>query len=149
MTHRVEKSRPNGWIFSAILVSFGLTFGPNSSAAEQKPSHMPEATRTSVGDLVVVGGPSPTEQEISGTYEEETPGVLGGISGGAAAGSPSVQAGPVNVSVPIYGLQLPAAILGGISGGAKRQMQGDLPYRNGRTALWRRRPFGHGILYRP
>ncbi len=110
--------------------------------AADKPSHMSESLRKSVQDVVVVGGASPVDREITGTYEKPTPGVAGGISGGAAASSPSAQIGAVNVSFPIRILQLPGAIIGGISGKAQRDLQEfrdamteDLAAANNRTLI--------------
>ncbi|MGI9221430.1 MAG: hypothetical protein ACR2QS_10410 [Woeseiaceae bacterium] len=108
---------------SALLIIGVAVSASISRADDQKPTHMPESIRTSVTDIVVVGAPSPIDQEITGTYEDDTPGLLGGISGGAAAATPSTQAGPVTVNFPFPILQLPGAIVGGISGSAKRQMQ--------------------------
>ena len=96
---------------------------PLSHAAETKPTHMPESERTALNEVVVVGGPSPIDQEISGSYEKVTPGLLGGISGGAAASTPSAQMGPVSVNFPFPILQLPGAIIGGITGSTQRRIQ--------------------------
>lgn len=92
--------------------------------------------------VVVIGGPSPIEKEISGTYEKHTPGVAGGIAGGAAAAIPSAQVGPVNVNFPFPILQLPGAIIGGVSGKFKRDIQDfrdamteDLAAANNRTLI--------------
>ncbi len=103
---------------------------------------MSESLRTSMTNVVVVGGASPVDQEITGSYEKVTPGLYGGISSGAAAGSPSVQAGPVTVNIPISILTLPGAIFGGISGKAKEEIQDfrdamteDLAQANNRTLI--------------
>ncbi len=96
---------------------------PQQPGAPETLTHMSEALRTSVRKIVVIGSPSPTEKEITGSYEKTTPGVLGGISQGSRAGSPSTQIGSVNVTFPIPILTLPGAIVGGISGKAKRDMQ--------------------------
>ncbi|MGI9201355.1 MAG: hypothetical protein ACR2QL_09860 [Woeseiaceae bacterium] len=108
---------------AVTLLLGGVMLASNSNAAEDEPTHMPESQRTAVIEVVVVGGPSAIDQEITGTYEKTTPGLLGGISGGAAAGTPSAQMGPVNVNFPFPILQLPGAIIGGISGSAKRHLQ--------------------------
>jgi hypothetical protein len=87
------------------------------------PGHMAETLRSAIARVVVIGGREPAEKEITGTYEETTPGLYGGIGRGAALGSPSMEIGPVNVSFPIPVLTLPGAIAGGISGKAKRELQ--------------------------
>ncbi len=91
--------------------------------AQEDPTHMEESLRTSMTNVVVVGGASPIDQEITGSYEELTPGLYGGISSGAAVGNQSVQAGPVSINIPISILTLPGALFGGISGKAKEQIQ--------------------------
>jgi hypothetical protein len=113
-----------------------------TTLAQEEPTHMEESLRTSLANVIVVGGASPIEQEITGSYEEITPGLYGGISSGAAAGSPSVQAGPVTVNLPFPILTLPGAIFGGITGKAKEQMQDfrdamtdDLAQANNRTLI--------------
>lgn len=98
-----------------------MIFG--TATAQEGPTHMSESLRTSMREVVVVGGASPIDQEITGSYEKSTPGLAGGIGAGAAAGSPSAQVGPVNVSFPFPILTLPGAIVGGISGKAKRDIQ--------------------------
>ena len=117
-----KRPRIASHIIAAMLVG-SVVATPISYAAEEEPTHMPESQRTSVAEVIVVGGPSAIDQEITGTYEETTPGLLGGISGGAAAGTPSAQMGPVTVNFPFPILQLPGAIVGGISGSAKRHLQ--------------------------
>lgn len=101
----------------AILLLHGM------ASAQEEPTHMSESLRTSVGNVVVVGGASPIDQEITGSYEKATPGLAGGIGAGAAAGTPSAQVGPVSVNFPFPILTLPGAIVGGISGKAKRDIQ--------------------------
>ena len=103
---------------------------------------MSESLRTSINSVVIVGGASPVDREITGTYEKRTPGVAGGIAGGAAAATPSAQVGPVNVNFPFPILQLPGAIIGGFSGAAKRELQEfrdamteDLAAANNRTLI--------------
>ncbi len=125
--------------FSTLLAAL-LVVG--TAAAQEEPTHMEESIRTSVSNVVVVGGASPIDQEITGSYDEATPGLYGGISSGAAAGSPSVQAGPVTVNLPFPILTLPGAIFGGITGKAKEKMQDfrdamtdDLAKANNRTLI--------------
>jgi hypothetical protein len=129
--------------WNSVLAVGILMLGYNPlHAAGQGPSHMPESLRTSMTRIVVVGGPSPIDKEITGSYEKVTPGVAGGISGGAAAATPSAQVGAVTVNFPFPILQLPGAIIGGISGKAKRDIQEirdamteDLAAANNRTLI--------------
>lgn len=130
-----------GYIGPAVACIL-LAYGCRIHAAESEPSHMPEALRTSMTNVVVVGGPSPIDKEISGSYEKVTPGLAGGITGGAAAATPSAQVGPVSVNFPFPILQLPGALIGGISGKFKRDIQDfrdamteDLAAANNRTLI--------------
>jgi len=84
---------------------------------------MAESIRSSIDKVVVVAGTDPTNREISGTYEDATLGVYGGIAQGSQAGSPSTQIGGVTVSFPIPVLTVPGAIVGGIAGKAQREAQ--------------------------
>jgi hypothetical protein len=125
-----------------IALAMVTTCAGDTFAAAREPSHMPESLRTSMRNVVVVGGPSPVERDITGSYEKVTPGLAGGISGGAAAATPSAQVGPVSVNFPFPILQLPGAIIGGISGKAKRDIQEfrdamaeDLAAANNRTLI--------------
>jgi hypothetical protein len=129
-------------LVSAVIAVALTSTGAVAFAAEKEPSHLAESIRTSMSSVIVVGGQSPVEKEISGTYEKHTPGVAGGISGGAAAATPSAQVGPVSVNFPFPILQLPGAIIGGFSGKFKRDMQEfrdamteDLAAANNRTLI--------------
>ena len=86
-------------------------------------SHMPEALRNSVGSIAIVGSANPAEEEITGTYEDVTPGLYGGIAEGSRLGTPSTQVGMITVSFPVPLLTLPGAIFGGVSGKAQKELQ--------------------------
>ena len=120
----------------AALALFGV------AAAQEEPSHMAESLRTSVSNVVVVGGASPIGHEITGSYDKSTPGLAGGIGAGAAAGTQSAQVGPVSVNFPFPILTLPGAIIGGITGKAQQNIQDfrdamtdDLSKANNRTLI--------------
>jgi len=99
-----------------------------SSSSQQSNSpgeltHMSEALRSSIERLVVIAGASPANQEITGSYEKETAGLVGGIDDGTRAATISKDIGGVPVNIPISILTVPAAIIGGISGATKREIQ--------------------------
>ena len=100
---------------------------PSSSAQEPNTpdshTHMAEEIRASVNRIVVVPGLSPPEGEIKGTYDEDTPGLLGGMQSGSRAGNIPMEVGGVAVNIPIPILTIPGAIFGGLSGAAKRRIQ--------------------------
>ena len=140
--HQAQQPRRFPGYIGPAAVCILLAYGAQVYAADSEPSHMTETLRTSMTDIVVVGGPRPIDREISGSYEKVTPGVAGGISGGAAAATPSAQVGPVSVNFPLPVLQLPGAIIGGISGKFKRDIQDfrdamteDLAAANNRTLI--------------
>lgn len=98
---------------------------PPSSAEEETPvdPHMPEALRSSIKKVVVIGGQSPANQEVTGSYEKTTAGLIGGIDAGSRMGTISKEIGGVPVHIPIPGLAIPGAIFGGLSGATKREIQ--------------------------
>ena len=100
---------------------------PSSSVQEPNTpdahTHMAEEIRSSVKKIVVVPGLSPPEGEIKGTYDDDTPGLLGGMQTGSRIGNIPVEVGGVAVNIPIPILTIPGAIFGGLSGAAKRRIQ--------------------------
>jgi hypothetical protein len=86
-------------------------------------SRMPESVRKSIESVVVIAGQSPTKQEITGTYEKDTPGLIGGMDEGAKVGTISKEIGPVPVNYRIPIFSDVATIFGGLSGAAKEQLQ--------------------------
>ena len=96
------------------------TFG--QSAVEVLP-HMPEEKRAAVQKLVVISGRAPAKQDVTGSYEKATPGLVGGMDAGSRMGTISKEVGGVPISIPIPGLALPGAIFGGLTGLTKRQLQ--------------------------
>lgn len=91
--------------------------------AAGKETHMSESLRASIRNVVVVPGVSPANQEISGTYEKDTAGLIGGYDQGSRVGTISKDVGGIPVNIPIPILQIPMGIWGGISGATKRQIQ--------------------------
>lgn len=106
----------------AVSLPASADAGPAATTAAAH-SHMPESLRASLASVVVIGSAEPTEEEMTGTYEEVTPGLYGGIAQGSRMASPSAQVGMVTVSFPIPILMVPGAIFGGISGKAKQDLQ--------------------------
>ena len=89
----------------------------------QSADPMDDGLRDALRKVVVKPGGSPTNEEIGGDYEQETLGLEGGIVYGASKGSVSTQAGPINLSIPIPMLQIPAMIAGGIAGATQEEIQ--------------------------
>lgn len=106
----------------------GQTSSEPSSGVQQtntpdSHTHMSESVRSAVKKVVVIPGSSPAEDEITGTYDKETAGLLGGMQSGSRIGNIPVEVGGVAVNFPIPILQIPSAIFGGLSGAAKRRIQ--------------------------
>jgi len=97
------------------------TAGNNQEIAHD--SHMPEASRSKVKKLVVVGGVAPAADSVTGTYDKDTGGLAGGMNEGGKIGTISKEVGGVPVNIPIPYLGMIGSIFGGLSGAAKEQMQ--------------------------
>lgn len=107
------------------LLAGAPAFSQTSAESPVSPvtTHLGEDVRSSLGHVMVIPGDSPAERDIGGTYRESTPGLAGGAAQGAAIGRPSVDVGGVTVATPIPILTIPGAILGGLSGATKREIQ--------------------------
>jgi hypothetical protein len=86
-------------------------------------SHMSEDIRASIDKIVVIASPTPPRRNISGDYEKDTLGVLGGADAGvdAVTINKEIAGVPISLGHPIF--SIPAAIIGGISGASKRRAQ--------------------------
>lgn len=125
-------SRPNSNIVAGLLAGFvipalGMAHAHAQSAAASSnvtrgSVHMPESVRETLETVIIVPG-QVTEEQISGTYQKDAAGVLGGISKGSRAGSPSAEIGGVTISFPIPILTIPGAIFGGFAGKAQEELQ--------------------------
>jgi len=89
---------------------------------EVKP-HMREAIRSSIKKVVVIAGQRPSDESVTGSFDKDTAGLLGGMSEGSRIGTISKDIGgvPVNIPIPVIGTL--GAIYGGIAGVTKRQIQ--------------------------
>lgn len=87
------------------------------------PPQMPDDVRSSIGKIIVIAGRRPAGQNVSGSYEKETRGLVGGAAAGSRIGRIEKQVGPVPINIPIPVLTMPGAILGGLSGAVQRQIQ--------------------------
>jgi hypothetical protein len=99
--------------------------GSDSSTITINPAerHMSESLRTEFRKVVVVAGTSPAGDSVTGSYETETAGLLGGMEEGSRIGTISKEIGGVPVSIPIPVIGTLGSIYGGISGAAKREVQ--------------------------
>lgn len=131
---RTVTSKSVALSFSALSVLFLSCVAQGQSSSEpvtaipqlipvEQETHLSESTRSSVKKAVVVAGESPPSDEISGSYEKETAGLIGGMNQGSRLGTVSQEIGGVNVNFPIPILTIPGAIFGGLSGATKREIQ--------------------------
>jgi len=70
-------------------------------------THMSEALRSSIKKVVVIAGESPANQEITGSYEKDTPGLVEGMDSGSKIGTISKEIGGVPINIPISILTIP------------------------------------------
>ena len=99
---------------------------PSSTYVQQQVSpiaHMPESLRADVRKLVVIAGESPAVDSVTGSYDKETDGLVGGMNEGAKIGTISKDIGGLPVSIPIPVIGTLGSIYGGISGAAKEEIQ--------------------------
>lgn len=86
-------------------------------------AYLSESVRTTMKKAILIGGESPPQEEISGSYRKETAGLVGGMNEGSRLGTISQEIGGVNVNFPIPILTIPGAIFGGLSGATQREIQ--------------------------
>jgi len=96
---------------------------PQPAAVSPSDKHMPEVLRDSLKNIVVVGSPIPADRDITGSYEQDTPGLIGGMDEGARKGTISKDIGSIPVNIPIPIISIPMQIFGGLSGATKRELQ--------------------------
>lgn len=121
--------------FIAAAAAIAASVAANAQGVQSPPSTglptpgflpvkpMDEPLRDALRKVVVKPGASPTNEAVGGDYDQETLGLDGGIVYGASKGTLSTQAGPVNLSIPIPMLQIPAMIAGGIAGATQEEIQ--------------------------
>lgn len=117
---------------AAVLV-FGATAFAQSDTEQDKaaaeaenavlPSHMSEGLRASIDKVIIIAGAVPARQDVTGSYEKPTPGLVGGMDKGWEKGTIRKDIGGVPVTFPIPVLQAAGAIFGGISGMTQREIQ--------------------------
>lgn len=127
----------NNMIYGIAIAVLGAatTFTSGWAGQEQEPpseileasspeSRISEALRTSTKKVVVIAGQSPASRTVTGSYEKETAGLVEGVDAGSRIGSVTQEIGSVPVSVRVIpGLAIPGAILGGLSGFTKAEIQ--------------------------
>ena len=95
----------------------------SATPAKEPATHMSEELRASVSKIVILASPGASSENVTGSYNKETPGLLGGMADGSKIGTIPVEVGPVPVGIPIPILREIGMIFGAISGGTKAEIQ--------------------------
>ena len=121
-----------------VVIGFGFQSEPSlaqdeaaesnrTASAALNPHHnMDETIRASVRKVVVLPTPSPypPDKNVTGSYGDETLGLIeGGLKGSEISKGVTKEIGGIPIGIPFPILRLPGAIIGGISGETKRQLQ--------------------------
>lgn len=117
-------------LLAIVIASSGVAASAEDATQTSgavNPSHnMDEAVRSSITRLVVLPTPSPypPNKLVTGSYGEQTPGLIeGGIAGSEIGKGIGTEVGGIPIGIPFPILTLPGAIIGGISGETKEQIQ--------------------------
>jgi hypothetical protein len=106
-----------GWVLSNDEVVQPAT------TAREPATHMSEELRSSASKIVILASAGASSENVTGSYNKETPGLLGGMADGSQIGTIPVEVGPVPVGIPIPILREIGMIFGAISGGTKAEIQ--------------------------
>lgn len=106
-----------------VLATWCQAAYPQHTAGPDPLAQMSDALRSSLEKVVVIAGQAPTTQEVSGTYEQEQAGLIGGMNDGARIGTVSKDIGGVPINFPIPILSNIGMVYGGLTGAAKEKIQ--------------------------
>lgn len=110
----------------ALLLS-GVAVAQSSGSqplSELGPELLDDSIRSQLSRIVILPGTSPASSAVTGSYGLKTPGLLDGADDGQRIGDIlDTDIGGIPIGIPIPVLRLPGAIVGGISGAAKRRVQ--------------------------
>ena len=106
------------WPTRFILVSTALLLAVPVSAAP-----MPDELRGTVSRIVILPVPGESNENITGTYGEQTDGLAGGMAKGAGIGQVPVEVGHVPINLPIPFLREIGMLVGGMTGALERRTQ--------------------------
>lgn len=111
-------------VLAMIFPGAAISIPPAPAPASSPHTHMSEALRSSFKKLVVLPSRGPAEQAVIGSYAKPTAGLIDGARAGSEIGrGVSTEVGGIPIAIPIPILTLPGALIGGLSGGAKRKVQ--------------------------
>lgn len=109
--------------FLAAISALALTMAPVVAADAPKPQ-MSDEFRSTVRNVVIFAGASPTARDLTGSYEKRTSGFVDGANEGGQIGKGvSKDFGGVVLSLPLPVLTIPGMIFGGAKGATEREIQ--------------------------
>ena len=103
---------------SVLLAASALLL---TAAASAEP--MSDELRGTISRIVILPVPGESDENITGTYGEQTDGLAGGMAKGAGMGQVPVEVGHVPVSIPIPFLREIGMLVGGMTGALERRTQ--------------------------
>ncbi len=106
---------------SLVVVAAGAF--AETTAQPPPATHMSGELREINKRIVILPTAGESGESVTGTYGEETPGLMGGMAKGAEIGQVPVEVGHVPVVIPIPILRELGMLFGGISGSLQRQIQ--------------------------
>ena len=113
-------------LIAALAVGVGEAIAqepPKEPAAAQPLPQMPDDVRGAISRIVILPTAGESGESITGTYDQETLGLSGGMAKGAGVGSVPVEVGHVPVRIPIPIVREIGMIVGGIAGARQRTVQ--------------------------
>lgn len=134
---RVRSSLICGPIGLAFVIAFVAWTAPDACLADIPPppsslvrkpppefrDDMTEDLRAQVDTIAVVATRNRAGEAVSGSYEKDTFGWIGGAAGGWDLGQIRKEVGPVPVLYRVPGTAVPGAILGALFGGVQKEVQ--------------------------
>lgn len=134
--HRELIHKSHGWLHAhccaitftvlagaVLLVSSGVVSAQEEVPGPAVVSLMPDSVRTSVSKIVIIATDGANNEKVTGTYDQKTAGVLGGMAKGSEIGTIPVEVGHVPINIPIPILRELGMLYGAIRGGTDRQIQ--------------------------
>ena len=96
---------------------------PSAVSQAQPLQQMPDEVRNAVSRIVILPTAGSSNESITGTYDQETLGLAGGMAKGAEVGSVPVEVGHVPINVPIPIVREIGMLVGAVTGARQRTIQ--------------------------
>lgn len=118
--------RRNAAVVLLIALATGVSLAQeplNEEVVSQPLAQMPDEVRNAVVRIVILPTEGQSNESITGTYDEETLGLAGGMAKGAGVGTVPVEVGHVPIFFPIPIIRELGMIVGGIAGVQQQNVQ--------------------------